>query len=529
MTEEKAVTTTSLKSRPADLPPLTGGALAIGAIGVALATFMNVLDMSIANVSLPTIAGDLGVSPNQGTWVITSFAVANAISMPLTGWLTQRFGAVRLFVASVLGFVLTSWLCGLSPSIEWLIAFRVMQGLVAGPMIPLSQTLLMSSFPRDKPEMGLGIWSMTTLVAPVAGPLLGGWITENMSWPWIFYINIPVGLAAAAAVWTIYRNRETPTRRLPIDKMGLALLIVWVGALQIVLDKGKDLDWFNSDQIVILAIVSLVAFLFFLAWELTAEHPIVDLRLFSNRNFAIGTITISIGFGIYFGNIVLLPLWLQQHMGYTAISAGLALAPIGLLAIILSPLVGKNSARFDPRLLATVSFLIFALAMWLRSHYSSQDDLWSVLMPTIVQGAGVAFFFIPLIGLILSGIAPERMAAATGLSNFARICASSFATSIFATVWDDRAALHHAHMVEQLGANTDTGSLGNVWSQMSAQGLSTSQISALINHDIDIQAFTRGVDDVFLGSSILFVILIVLIWFAKPVKSSEDAHSAGAH
>lgn len=216
-------------------------------------------------------------------------------------------------------------------------------------------------------------------------------------------------------------------------------------------------------------------------------------------------------------------------MGYTATIAGMALAPIGLLAIMLSPIVGKNAARFDPRLLTTVSFLVFALAMWLRSGYTPQDDLWTVLMPTIVQGAGVAFFFIPLMSLILSGISPDRIAAATGLSNFARICASSFATSIATTLWDDRATLHHAHLVEQLGANTDTGPLGEAGSQLSVQGLSSEQIAALINRNVDLQVFTRAADDVYLASAFLFVVLIALVWLARPVKAPAGVNAGGAH
>jgi DHA2 family multidrug resistance protein len=211
-------------------PPLTGSALVLGTIALSLATFMNVLDTSIANVSIPAIAGDLGVSPDQGTWVITSFGVANAISLPLTGWLTQRFGQVRLFTFSVLLFVLSSFLCALAPSLGLLILFRVIQGAVAGPMIPLSQSLLLSSYKKERAGTALAMWSITTLVAPVAGPLLGGWITDNISWPWIFYINIPVGIAAAAVTWMIYRPRETATVRLPIDGVGLGLLVIWVGA-----------------------------------------------------------------------------------------------------------------------------------------------------------------------------------------------------------------------------------------------------------------------------------------------------------
>src|SRR5690349_22453584 len=217
--------------------PLQGSSLVIGTIALSLATFMNVLDTSIANVSLPAIAGDLGVSPDQGTWVITSFGVANAISLPLTGWLTQRYGQVRLFVGSILLFVIASFLCALAPTLGLLIAFRVLQGAVAGPMIPLSQSLLLSSYPKAKAGSALALWGITTLVAPVVGPLLGGWITDNISWPWIFYINVPVGLFAAGITWSIYHKRETPRVKRPIDGVGLALVFLWVGSMQIMLDK----------------------------------------------------------------------------------------------------------------------------------------------------------------------------------------------------------------------------------------------------------------------------------------------------
>src|SRR6185295_18000750 len=237
-------------------PPLTGGALVLGTIALSLATFMNVLDTSIANVSIPAIAGDLGVSPDQGTWVITSFGVANAISLPLTGWLTQRYGQVRLFVVSVLLFVVASFLCALAPTLGLLIAFRVLQGAVAGPMIPLSQSLLLASYPKAKAGSALAIWGMTTLVAPVVGPVLGGFITDNIAWPWIFYINVPVGLLSALVTWGIYAKRETPTRKLPIDRIGLALLVIGVGSLQLMLDKGKELDWFSSPLIVGLALAA---------------------------------------------------------------------------------------------------------------------------------------------------------------------------------------------------------------------------------------------------------------------------------
>ncbi len=509
-------------------PPLTGGALVFGTIALSLATFMNVLDTSIANVSIPAISGDLGVSPSQGTWVITSFGVANAISVPLTGWLTQRFGPVRLFVTSVVLFVIASWLCGLAPNLESLIAFRVLQGAVAGPMIPLSQTLLLASYPVAKAGLALAMWSMTTLVAPVVGPLAGGWITENISWPWIFYINVPVGLLAAAATWFIYRDRESPTRKLPIDAIGLALLVIFVGSLQVMLDKGNELDWFGSTQIVVLAITAMVGCAFFLVWEFTDGHPVVDLRLFKRRNFAVGTAALAVSYGLFFGNLVILPLWLQQWMGYTAIQAGMALAPVGLFAIILAPLVGRNIARFDPRWLASISFVTFAGVMLMRSHFNTNADYWTIMLPTIVQGVAVAFFFIPLTAITLSGMPPQRIPSAAGLSNFFRITAGSFGTSISTMMWDHRSSLHHAQLVESL--NTHGGAAGIALDQLNASGIAPQQSLAMLERMIGQQAAMLGANDIFYGSAVLFILLIPLVWLSRPTHAiGAGGDGGGAH
>lgn len=509
-------------------PPLEGAARVWGTLALSAATFMNVLDSSIANVSLPAIAGDLGVSSTQGTWVITSFGVANAIAVPLTGFLTQRIGQVRLFMASVILFVISSWLCGLAPNMTTLIAFRALQGFVAGPMIPLSQTLLLSSYPRAMAGLAMAMWSMTTLVAPVMGPLLGGWITDNISWPWIFYINIPVGLLAAGLTLLIYRKRESPTKSVPIDAIGLALLVLWVGALQLMLDKGKELDWFHSAEIIAMAVVAVVGFAFFLVWELTEKHPVVDLSLFKRRNFWSGALATAVGYGLFFGNVVILPLWLQQYMGYTATQAGMVLAPVGVMAILLSPIVGLTVGKVDPRRYATASFLIFALILWMRSRFNTQADFGTIMIPTVIQGIAMAFFFIPLVTITLSGLTPDRIPAASGLSNFARITAGAMGTSIATTVWENRAALHHAQLAEAV--NTGSTATQAAIGTLSGAGFSSEQVLAQINRLVDQQAFMLATSELFYASALMFLLLVPVIWLSRPARGGAGADAAaGAH
>ncbi len=515
---------------PAAPAPLKGRALVMGTLALSLSTFMTVLDAAIANVSIPAIAGDIGVSPSQGTWVITSFGVANAIAVPLSGWLAQRFGTARMFTVCVLLFVLTSWLCGMSPSLELLVFFRVLQGLAAGPLIPLSQTLLLASYPPSRAGTALGLWGMTTLFAPVVGPVLGGWITDTLSWPWIFFINVPFGLFAASVTWSLYRERETSTRKLPIDSIGLGLLVIWVGALQLMLDKGKELDWFTSPLILALAIVAVIGFAVFLVWELTEAHPIVDLRLFAGRNFSLGVLCISIAYGVYFGTVVLVPLWLQQWMGYTATMAGIAVAPIGLMAIVLSPLVGRKVSVWDPRLMAGCAFLGFAFVLWMRSHFTSDTDLMHVMMPAFLQGAAMGFFFIPLTTLILSGQPPDKMPTAAGLSSFSRIIFGAMGTSITTTLWDERAALHHAQLTEHLSSGQ--GALASTLERLGGLGLDSQQAMAVINRWVDQQAFTLAADELFLGATFTYVLLFALVWLMRrpaPFKGASAASADGAH
>jgi len=293
------------------------------------------------------------------------------------------------------------------------------------------------------------------------------------------------------------------------------------------LDKGKDLDWFHSGFIVALAVVAALGFALFIVWELTDEHPVVELRLFARRNFTMGALALSLGYGVFFGNVVLLPLWLQQYMGYTATLAGMALAPVGILAILLSPLVGRNVSRMDPRILATVAFVVFAIVMFMRSHFNTQVDFATLMTPTIVQGAAMAFFFIPLVTLTLSGIAPQQMAAASGLSNFARITAGSFGTSISTTLWDHRTSLHHAQLAEKLTAYDPT--TAQALANLQASGMPPDQALGALNRLVDQQAALLSATDIFYASALLFLALIAVVWLAKPSASSATAEPAGAH
>mgnify|MGYP000281689803 CR=1 FL=1 len=488
---------------------------------VMIVFLLSALDQTIVSTAMPTIIQQLN-GLELYAWVTTSYLLASTVMVPIWGKLGDLYGRKLILIIGIAIFVGGSWLCGLAPTMPLLIAARALQGFVAGPMIPLSQALLLASYPRAMAGMAVALWSMTTLVAPVMGPLLGGWITDNFSWPWIFYINVPFGIIAAFAVLGIYRHRESVIRRVPIDRIGLALIVIWVGSLQMMLDLGKELDWFGSPLVVALGVAAAVGLAFFLAWELTEEHPVVDLRLFAGRNFWAGTLVTSVGYGLFFGNVVLVPLWLQQFMGYTATDAGLVTAPVGLLALLLSPLVGRTVGRVDPRRYATFAFLVFAGVLWLRSLFNTQADMATILLPTFLQGAAMAFFFIPMMTLTLAGLPPARVAAASGLSNFARITCGAVGTSVATTVWEDRAALHHAHLSEAIHAGSPQAQ--SLMQGLAASGLSPQQALAQANRLVDQQAFMLAADDIFWLSSLLFLALIPFVWLTRaPRRTGSEA------
>ena len=520
----------------AALAPLAGVALAVTAIALALGTFMQVLDSTIANVSVPTIAGNLGVSTSQGTWVITSFAVSNGISVPLTGWLMGRYGVVKVFVASVLMFTIASFLCGIAWNIDALILFRILQGAVSGPMIPGSQALLIMIFPPDKRGTALAIWSMTTLVAPICGPILGGYISDNISWPWIFFINLPVGAVCAFFCWRGMAGRETPTFIKPIDRTGFALLVIWVGALQVMLDTGKDVDWFNSPAIVVEAIVAVVAFISWAIWELNDKNPMVDLSLFKTRNFALGCVVLCVGYAVFFGANLLMPLWLQTQMGYIATWAGLVAAPSGVVAVIMTPFAARLLNRYDARILATVSMIFFALSFYMRSLYAPDSSFAILAAPMLVMGVAMSFFFIAMISITLNGVPPQQIPAASGLSNFARIVAGSFAASLATTIWERLEDNHQTRLAEIMGGPGGMGSGGggvtpamqHALDGAQALGLNAQQGYGILVRQVVGQAYLGATLDFFRVSAFIILCLIPFIWLCKKTMAQPGAAPAAA-
>ncbi|MBB6252177.1 DHA2 family efflux MFS transporter permease subunit [Nitrospirillum iridis] len=493
------------------IPTLSGGKLLLGGLLLAAANFLVVLDTTIANVSVPNIAGGLAVSSSQGTYVITSYAVAEAVTVPLTGWLAGRFGTVRTFVAAMLGFGLFSALCGFAQSLGMLVLFRVFQGLAGGPLMPLSQTLLLRIFPKEKAPAAMGIWAMTTLVAPILGPILGGTLCDGWGWPYIFYINVPIALVCAVACWGLLKPFETSLLKTRFDVVGLGLLIVWVGALQIMLDEGKDLDWFASTEIVALAIVAAIGFCAFMIWELTEAQPIVDLRVFRHRGYATAVLTISVGFGAFFGTAVLTPLWLQSNMGYTATWAGYATAVSGISAVILAPLVAKLSAKVDPRPLVFFGLAWMAGVTLYRCGSTSDMTYFQVSVPLLLQGIGMPFFFVPLTSLALASVEPAETASAAGLMNFLRTFSGAFATSLVNTVWEDSTTRNRAELVDLLRPDVLFGdlSIGRLDQLVQAQGV------------------MLATNQVFLGVAVALFIAALVIWLAP--RPTRVADTTGVH
>jgi DHA2 family multidrug resistance protein len=502
--------------RPASLPLAT--------IGLSLGTFMQVLDMTIANVSLPTIAGNLGASQDQSTWVITSFTVAQAITLPMTGFLSRRFGEVKVFVWAVLLFSVFSLLCGFATSLSMLVMFRAMQGAVCGPMYPITQSLMVSIYPRDKRGMALAIIAMITVVAPIVGPVAGGWITDSYSWRWIFFINVPIGIFACGIVAVQMGKRVEQLRHARIDWVGVVTLILGVGSLQILLDKGNDLDWFHSTTIITLAIVAAISLIVWVIWELTDDEPLVDLRLFRHRNFAAGTLALVLAFALFFSISLLLPLWLQNVLGYTAMWSGLAAAPIGVIPILLTFWVGKYAHKFDLRWLTAFSFAVMGFICFRFASFNTEVDFWAVALTELMLGLGIALFFMPILTILLSDLEGPEIAEGSGSATFLRTVGASFAVSIVTYLWTRGGVVSHANLAEHINPFN-----AEVRRNVSAMGGELQRYAAEINGVITQQGMQISFNHIFEGLGIGFFLLIAVVWLAKPpfIARARGAANAG--
>jgi MFS transporter, DHA2 family, multidrug resistance protein len=405
------------------------------AISVMFATFMEVLDTTVVNVSLPHIAGSMSATIDEATWVLTSYLVANAIILPMTGWLAGTFGRKRLLMMSVVGFTVSSFFCGLAPTLGSLIFFRIVQGATGGALQPLSQAVLLEAFPPQERGKAMGFWGLGIVVAPILGPVLGGWLTDSYSWRWVFYINIPVGIASIVMTkMFIFDPPYLRQERKSVDYWGIGMLAVGIGSLQILLDKGQQEDWFESSAMTALAIISAVTLTALIVHELRTENPIVDLRVFKARTYAVGVFLMTVVGFVLYGSLVLLPIMLQTLLGYPSLQAGIAMAPRGMGSFFMMPIVGMMTGRFDPRKLLAVGLVVGGSTLLWLSGLNLQAGYWDIFWPQLIQGAGLALLFVPLTTVSMDPIPRERMGYATSLFNLMRNVGGSIGIAVTGTM-----------------------------------------------------------------------------------------------
>ena len=494
----------------------------IVAIAVMFATFMEVLDTTVVNVSLPHIAGSLSASVDEAAWALTSYLVANAVVLPMTGWLAGFFGRKRTLMAAVMGFTAASFMCGLAPNLSTLIFFRIIQGATGGALQPLSQAVMLEAFPPRDRGKAMAFWGLGIVVAPMLGPVIGGWLTDNYSWRWVFYINLPVGLASVFMTkWFIFDPPYLRRSDRGIDYWGIGMLALGVGALQVVLDKGQEDDWFASHFIVILAAIAAVALTWFLVHELRTRAPVVQLRVFKDRTYAAGVFLMTIlGFVLY-ASLLLVPIFLQTLLGYPALAAGIAMAPRGLGSFLMMPLVGTVLSRFDPRKVLAVGIVGASWTLYALSRLNLQAGYWDIFWPQFIQGVALAMIFVPLTTATMDPIPKESMGNATSMFNLMRNLGGSFGIAAGTTYLYRRQQVHTHELIRHV----------NPYNPM-AQQMARGAANAMVAHGMDPvdathgsyiaiwgmiqrQAYMGAFVDTFLIFSLVFLLVLPLLLVMK--------------
>jgi DHA2 family multidrug resistance protein len=496
------------------------------AIAVMSSTFMEVLDTTVVNVSLPHIAGNLSASTDEATWTLTSYLVANAIILPMTGWLASKFGRKRLLMLSVTGFTTASFFCGLAPSLPFLIFFRVVQGACGGGLQPLSQAILLESFPAEKRGQAMAFWALGIVVAPMLGPVAGGWLTDNYSWRWVFYINVPIGILALILTQAFvfdppYLRKESKG----IDYWGIGLLTIGMGSLQIMLDKGQEDDWFSSHFILTLAVLAVLGLGGLIIRELKAENPIIDLTVFRYRSYAIGTFVMTVVGFVLYGSTVLLPLLMQELLGYTATHAGVTNLPRGLASFLCMPLIGYLTGKVDSRKLLAAGFLATAFAMYRISLFSLGVASWNFVLPLMMQGAGLGLIFVPLTTVTNDPVPKERMGNATSIFNLMRNVGASIGISMVETMQVRKAQMHinildaHVNAGNPVARQMIEGLRSLFMSQGKDAATANRQAYASVWGMVQRQAAMLSYNDTFRFLALMFIVMLpLLLLMRKPKK-----------
>jgi len=502
------------------------------AFTVMLPTLIEIIDTSIVNVSLDHIRGSLSAGYDEATWTITAYLVSNAIVIPMAGWLAKLIGRKNYQIASIALFTFSSFMCGSAWSLNSLIFFRVLQGIGGGGLVPISQSILLESFPREKHGQAMAIFGLGAMVGPIVGPLLGGWITDTLSWRWIFYINIPIGIIAIIMNVIVIEDPPYMQRqKMKIDYWGLLFLAVGLGALQFMLDKGESEDWFASGKIMAFGIIAAVSLTLLAINEYYSEHPIVNLKLFKDRTFTSGSLVMFFVFLNLFGSIVLLPIYLQMMMGYTSFYAGLVLGPGGIATLFAMPIAGKFIGRVNPKRFLVFGMSVCAISTYMMSRFNLTTDFWTFVWPRMTLGFGMGMTFIPLTTLTLSHIPKERMTEATSVYNLLRNLGGSVGIAMTTTILSRRAQFHQTRLVEHLSP-LDPGYVmahEKITGALSLKGLPSVGADGLMYRELIRQSTTLAFTDAFLVICLLILCVIPLVFIMKWAKAPAAGGPPAAH